>query len=196
MKKPIAICGTGPTRKDVPLDGSMEIWALAWDQELCRHASLAFEIHPRHEWPMYLPRSNAAPKHRELYLDHLRSLKCPVLVQRGDRDIPNSRAYPVEQVIAYAKRDLYACSACYQLAWAWYQMSPTSPRQVHLYGVECTAREYFHQRDKISYWLGRLDQVCDDPVVVHQSPAGALLRCDLEPAVNGKRYKRYGWIEA
>jgi hypothetical protein len=185
----VAIVGMSPSALQAPMeDPEWEKWCLAWDKRRAHKADRVFEIHTREEWTHYHAKADAQSK----YVEQLRSLECPIYMQKVEEDIPGSVAYPIDEVIE-AGRDYFGSSIAYMLALAWYDKHGAYELdEVGIWGVELSVSDYHHQRPNLEYWIGRLEQA--GVTVRVECPRGFLMRPMSERQQNGKVYKRYGWI--
>ena len=124
-------------------------------------ATYWFQIHPR-DWAAAGKAPTGFFGRPKEHLDFLARFQGTVWMQAADPDIPNSRRYPLEDVIAASGRRYFTSTFAYQLALAWYEHAVLgrSIGKLRVYGVNLTSMdEYIHQKSCVEYWLGRLEQL-------------------------------------
>lgn len=153
--KKLCIIGSAPSKSEAPYsDASYDIWAisgavhseslggaLACDTEenswnSVHRVDAFFEMHKR---PTFAQK-----------LDKLANCGKPVIMQRRERDIPTSEAYPADE-IAEAIGDEFTSTIAYMLAYGIY----LGYEQIDLYGVILAHKtEYIRQRPSVKYYIG------------------------------------------
>lgn len=160
MRKKLAIVGAHPdTRSDAPwLDESFDIWLVnEWaNTDWCKRWDALLQLHK----PKYYrsPNNENDPNHWNwLQREHEGKI---IYMQAADPLVPNSVAYPLEEVNAELLAGLtykgmavenYKSSVAYAIALAVYQ----GYEQIDLYGVEMEhISEYHSQQPNMSFWVG------------------------------------------
>jgi hypothetical protein len=93
------------------------------------------------------------------------------------KQIPNAVRFPIEEAIAYGKRDYFTSSPAFMLALAGIE----GFEEVHLYGINLAiGDEYFFEKACAEWWIGYLE---GKGVTVYVPKASSLL----------KQYRRYGY---
>jgi len=155
VNKKLCIIGSAPSKCDAPyLDKSFDIWAISgavfsesldgvrkpdtednsWNSVL--RVDTFFEMHKRNKF--------------EAKVDKLATCGKPVLMQRKEKDIPTSKAYPIEEV-ADATGEEFFCTISYMLALAIYR----GYTEIHMYGIILLHdTEYMRQRPSVKYYIG------------------------------------------
>jgi hypothetical protein len=137
----IAIIGLADsTHNDAPYkDPSWELWGLAIDQEKCFYLDRAFQIHP-----LSFIRTRGEDE------DRLRELDIPLYMQEAYPDIPNSIAYPLNDVMAIVG-DYFNSTVAYMLGLAILEKVD----RIGIWGVDMTADDEFeYQRPNAEYLIG------------------------------------------
>lgn len=94
-------------------------------------------------------------------------------------DIPNSVAYPLDDIVAASGRRFFTSTFAYMLGLIWYQhkIENNPVERVYLYGINLTSvDEYIHQKSCVEYWCGRLEEAGIEVVIPNGS---ALLKGKL-----------------
>jgi len=151
----LCIIGSAPTKEAAPYsDQTYDIWAISGavfsesldgirkpDDEdnswnCVTRVDVFFEMHKR---PLFLAK-----------LDRLASCGKPVIMQRRERDIPTSEAFPADDIAESVGED-YSSSIAYMLAYAIY----LGYSEIRMYGVVMLHKtEYIRQRPGIKYYMG------------------------------------------
>lgn len=173
----VAIVGACSTYRLAPYqDPAIEIWGIGRHLTRYRRVTRVFEMHARAIWEPYL----RVTEHR--YALDLAGAGCPVYMREQHADIPNSVAFPLDQVIA-AIGDYFVCSFSYMLGLA----IAEGVDRLELYGINLTAaEEYVYQRANVEHLLGIAKGRGVDVWVHHSSP---LLKAGL-------RYGTEEWFQA
>ena len=149
MKDTLIVMGSHPrtrnefdwTREDCDIVVFNEACKMDW----VKRADYVTQMHLPVIWRN--PGNRNDPKHYEW----LKSGNTPVvLMQEKYDDVPNSRRYPLEEVLKLGRKYITS-SAAYSIAFGiigGYQ-------RIEIYGVEMeTNTEYQHQRPGVAYWIG------------------------------------------
>lgn len=149
----VAICGSASSSlKFAPVDDdSIEIWSLAWRQDLPR-VDRMFDIHD------FDLSSFEARKLPEQYRQYLANVGVPCYLTKPDAAIPNGVPYPIHQVAEFlSKVDdnvdgyYFSSSIGYMLALALFE----GYKEIHFYGVDLIDDdEYGFQRPNLEYLIG------------------------------------------
>lgn len=151
----LCIIGSAPSKKLAPYDDKgFDIWAisgavfsesLGWtpvaDTEengwnSVHRVDVFFEMHKR---PVFSEK-----------LDRLAKCGKPVIMQRRERDIPTSEAFPADEIADQLGED-YSSTIAYMMAYAIW----LGYEEIRLYGVVLLHKdEYMRQRPGIKYYLG------------------------------------------
>jgi len=151
----LCIVGSAPSKADAPYDDKdFDIWAIsgaAFSESLdgvrkenteengwncLTRYDVLFEMHKRHK---YLEK-----------LSRLASCGKPVIMQRVERDIPTSQAFPADE-IADKLGDDFFCTISYMLAYGIF----LGYTEIRLYGIILLHdTEYMRQRPSVKYYLG------------------------------------------
>jgi hypothetical protein len=145
MKRVAIVGGAKSSRYLAPFsDSTIEIWSLNDMIEAlpsCR-PSRWFEMHRPDAIRAYRPEWG--------YLAKLASLPCPVYMCEAMPEIPNSRTYPLDQMISLYG-GYFTNSVAYMLAMA----ISEGYEEIHLYGVEMSvSSEYILERPSVEYFVG------------------------------------------
>jgi len=150
----IAILGGGPSLAEAPIgDTSWIFWGMPWIP--VPHLDLYFEPHA--DW-----RKNAKfypcgdrPGALISYINEMTSENSPLLLPAIDPEIPNSVAYPFEDVDALSGGRYLESTVAYMLAFAALYTKPGDI--VGLWGCDlATDSEYVYQRPNAEFWCGIL----------------------------------------
>lgn len=148
IKPPLCILGTAESLKEAPFgDETVEIWATgtAIAFPACERADVAFEMHPRRYW--------GAPN----VADRYSSFDGPVYMQDHYDEIPNSVAYPYDEVrdkfyLDAMGDNLYVTNT---ITWMILLALHQGYKDISLYGVHMSHdTEYAYQRSSCSWALG------------------------------------------
>lgn len=155
MKK-LAIIGSTPGKENAPYsDMGYDIWAIsgaAYSESLGKNKipntddntwntvhrlDMLFEMHKR---PVFKSK-----------LEKLSTCAIPVMMQRHERDIPTSLAYPADDVSIALGGEDYSSTIAYMLALALYR----GYKHIDLYGIIMLHKtEYTVQRPGVKYYIG------------------------------------------
>lgn len=151
MKNKLAIVGTHPeTRDRAPWDDAKyDIWVFneAAQADWVKRWDACFQMHKRE---VYTSQTNwVRADHWEwLQQDHGDRL---IWMQDQDARVPNSAAYPIDQIVARFGINEFRSSPAYALALAVYM----GYRTIDFYGLEMTSSsEYGHQLPNFKLWTG------------------------------------------
>lgn len=156
MKDTVAIVGSHPkTRTEFDFTRTdCDVWvfneALSNDKETwCPCADAVFQMHVPTIWRN--PKNRNDPEHAEWLRTQTHT---PVYMQDVYPDVPMSRKYPLDEVLAglhFNKSKYLTSSVAYALALASY----LGYDNIEVYGIEMeTNTEYMYQRDGVAFWLG------------------------------------------
>ena len=146
-KKKVAIVGFSQHKSEAPFDPKLgwEIWGLNDLYEAIPRWDRWFEMHGDNQIKDYCGRKQGKP-----YLQGLSELKCDVWMQHPRLEVPNSKEYPIKEVIAKFG-DYFTNSISYMLAMAIMEKFET----IGVWGVDMAQdSEYGHQRPSCEYMLG------------------------------------------
>lgn len=152
MNRPVAIVGLGRDSHDkAPFhDDAWEVWGLPWDDQYWAYCDVLFEMHGRN---LFLhPDADRNPS----YLVELQDAFQPIYMQEEHEDIPNSIAYPFEDVARDVcpaflhDPEYFGSSPAYMIALAIHQRRP----KIGVWGVEVSDDIHDHQRPNLEYLLG------------------------------------------
>ena len=140
----IAILGLADsTRNKAPYkDSSWELWGLPWDEEIKFYLDRAFEMHPL-DFSNSLNRPNRSEA-------SLREVDIPLYMQESYSEIPNSIAYPLDDVIEITG-DYFNSSIAYMLGLAILEKVD----RIGIWGVDMDGDgEFGYQRPNTEYFIG------------------------------------------
>ena len=144
-RKRVCILGTAETMGMAPFeDEGIEIWAHAMcvdrkRSELKRYDKL-FEMHSKWKWMGRV--------------DQLTEGGRPVIMQRHFDEVPESEAYPLEDVLKFFKREYMTNSVSQMVALAIMQ----GYQEIGLFGVHMAVdSEYAFERPNLEYYLGHAE---------------------------------------
>jgi len=150
MRK-LAIVGTHPdTRQSAPFDDpNFEIWVFneAPQSDWCKRWDVCFQLHRPEVY---------RSAHNMVRTDHWQWLQQShgeriIYMQSVDPAVPNSCAYPLEQVAERWGRRMLTSSAAYALALALLR----GYQRIEVYGIELSSNtEYSYQLPGWAYWVG------------------------------------------
>ena len=149
MKDTLIVMGSHPrTRNEFDwtrTDCDIVVFNEACKMDWVKRADYVTQMHLPVIWRN--PGNRNDPKHYEW----LKSGNTPVvLMQEKYDDVPNSRRYPLEEVLKIGRRYLTS-SAAYSIAFGIVE----GYQRIEIYGVEMeTNTEYQHQRPGVAYWIG------------------------------------------
>lgn len=171
-RKKVAIVGFATnTLANVPwTDPSFEIWGMNQGYlHMQRRADRWFEMH--------LPEAQADLRDPS-YQEFLRGCGIPLYMIQVMEEYPTSIRYPIEDAIAYVKRDYFMSSAAFMAVLA----AMEGFEEIHFYGINLAiGDEYFYEKPNCEYLIGLLEGRGIKVVVPH---ASSLL----------KQYRRYGYF--
>ena len=176
----VAIVGGGPTRALAPFDDpNWEIWAFSSRRWRPPRITRWFELHALTDLRQQLASRKPGRRTFPEYWRFLRSLTCPVYMQRRHRAIPNSVRYPLAAVLKRFGK-CFTSTASYLIALA----IAEGVHAIGLWGVnpkgsdEASGDEdYSRQRAAIEYLLGVARQRGIEVVL----PPGVSLRVPNRP---------------
>ena len=179
-KRPLCILGTAPSLGEAPFgDETVEMWAAgtAIASPMCERADRVFEMHPRRYW--------ASPPVLERYAE----FKGAVIMQDHFDEIPNSVAYPYDEIKERFQLDamgenLYVTNT---ITWMILLAIHEGYTDISLYGVHMAHEtEYAHQRSSCSWALGIIHGLMLEgkPYKLHIAEASALLKAEYEYGYN------------
>lgn len=149
MKDTLVVMGSHPRTRD-EFDWTREDCDIVVFNEACKmdwvkRADYVTQMHLPVIWRN--PGNRNDPKHYEW----LKSGNTPVvLMQEKYEDVPNSRRYPLEDVLKLGRKYITS-SAAYSIAFGIVE----GYQRIEIYGVEMeTNTEYQHQRPGVAYWVG------------------------------------------
>ena len=160
MPRVIAICGTAPVdrlevNKEPP---EVERWCQSACWKFVEQIDRYFELHTN-SW-IY---GRSGPRGYVDFLYWMQHAKCPIYRQAVAPHIPNSVAYPLEEMVQkFGLPDgqtgelagFFTSSIAYMLAMAVAELEKTGG-EIKLFGVHmATKMEYSHQRNGCEYYLG------------------------------------------
>lgn len=142
----VAIVGFTPSRADAPYQNSdYEIWALNDLFEAIPRCDRLFQIHSRQSIDTYTTRGE-----RATYIERLRELPVPIYMIEKQKDIPNSVAYPLSEIIAEFG-NYFTNSISFMIALAIHE----GFEEIHIYGVDmAVGAEYIAQRPSCEHIIG------------------------------------------
>jgi hypothetical protein len=88
------------------------------------------------------------------YLDFLKSVEHPIIMQNVDVNFKNTIKYPLQEIISKYKSDYFLCSFSYMFALAMY----LGYEEIGLYGINMSFSDDYIQKYNCEYWLGRCEQ--------------------------------------
>ena len=139
----IALIGSAMTVNLAPwFDPSWEIWAHATCHPYCKRVDRYFDLHPW-EWISGKPVPG--------YLAWLKTLQTPIYMQRKFRDVPASRRYPKERMLAGEYPRYFTNHVAWMVALA------LSEGVTHLgfFGIHyALEEEHKKQRAGCEFWMG------------------------------------------
>lgn len=140
----VRIVGLAPSNREAGKNRPDDMWGLPWDPLWPRY-SMLFEMHDRELWD-----------HKREYVKQLQRAEVPILMQEEHADIPNSVAYPFDDLLKYDSRlDYFNSSIAYMLAMALHE---TYFDRVEVFGVDNAPgnEEWAKERPCNEWWIGRL----------------------------------------
>lgn len=142
-KTRVAIVGMGSTRNLCPYnERDLEVWGVNEGYVNMKRYDKWFQLHKREVWE----NNEKDPNH----LAVLKAMECPIYMQTTHEDIPNSVAYPLNEMIE-KYGEVFGGTIAYMFALALEQ----GFRTIELYGVELSKHtEYAHQKPSLFYFMG------------------------------------------
>ena len=192
----VAILGFTDTRLEAPFgDPEWEIWGLneLYRYHDARQFSRWFEIHDR----KLIEEDKGVPGHWPPHIEALKQFPIPVYMHQHWDDIPNSVAYPKEEMERAFPDGQYQTSS---ISWMIALAVLEGFKEIGVYGVDMAQDiEYVQQRPACEYWIG-LARGMGTKVYVPRTS-------DLLKAVGqygwgdghifrGKLNERLGWLRA
>ena len=156
----VAIIGLAPsTHDDAPYkDPSWELWGLTIDVEKCFYFDRMFQMHP-------LSFLNSS-RNSKIHEDSLKEFDIPIYMQESYSEIPNSIAYPLDDVISIVG-DYFSSSIAYMIGLAILEKVD----RIGMWGVDMSADdEHEYQRPNAEYLLGFAKGRGIDVFVPEESP--------------------------
>ena len=155
------------------------MWGLPWDAYAHQYDRL-FEMHDRSLWERRGPE----------YLERLQDLYVPIYMQRYQKDVPASKAYPLARTNALVG-DYYGSSIAYMLALAILEKA----ERISIWGVQLDAASIFgHERPNLEYLIGfargrgiAVDVAQPSALLTHRPENEFLDKAVAYPT-------RYGWL--
>jgi hypothetical protein len=151
-RKKVAIIGFTPTRNLAPYQNDdYDIWCLNDLFESLPRYDRVYQIHDRQSIDTHTTRGE-----KVTYIKRLRELGCPIYMIEGYPDIPNSHAFPLDDIIKHFGCAYFTNSISYMIAHAIYEHDTIGPLEdLHIYGVDmAVGTEFVNQRPSCEYWLG------------------------------------------
>jgi hypothetical protein len=141
----VAVIGSAPTLDHAPWhDPSWEIWAHATCHNLCVRVDRYFDLHP---WRWITGKKVPG------YVDFLTTTRTPVYLQHVQKEVPASRRYPKERILAEFRP--YFTS---HLAWMAALALTEGVTTIGLWGIHYEHdKEHLDQRPGCEYWVGFLE---------------------------------------
>jgi hypothetical protein len=141
----VALIGSAPTLDHAPWhDPSWEIWAHATCHNLCVRVDRYFDLHP---WRWITGKKVPG------YVDFLTTTRTPVYLQHVQKEVPASRRYPKERILAEFRP--YFTS---HLAWMAALALTEGVTTIGLWGIHYEHdKEHLDQRPGCEYWVGFLE---------------------------------------
>lgn len=176
----VAIVGGGPTRVRAPFDDpEWEIWAFSSRRWQPPRIDRWFELHALTDLRQQLASRKRGRRTFPEYWQFLRTLRCPVYMQRRHPAIPTSVRFPLQAVLRRFGR-CFTSTASYLIALAIIE----GAHAIGLWGVDPKAsneangwEDYSRQRQAIEYLLGMARHRGIEVVL----PEGASLRVPDRP---------------
>lgn len=159
MRNKLAIIGSHPrTRAEFDfsrLDCDIWVFNEAVSQGWVKRADAVFQLHREEIW------RNTANRNDPGHAEWLKSGKTPtVIMQAMYHDVPNSEAYPLDDVcenllpglfVSTGSERYFTSSIAYAIALGIHR----GYKRIEIYGVEMeTNTEYQYQRDGVTFWVG------------------------------------------
>ena len=145
--KKLAICGlAGTTRDFAPFDDpTWDIWSVHMGPFLLKRVDCSFEFHD--------PDIFKQPQYKDHeYYERLKTLPCPIFMQKHYPEIPTSIVYPIDEITEEFGR-FFTNSISYMLALAFRNQY----EEVSVYGVEMEhGTEYVAQARSVIFFTGLL----------------------------------------
>jgi hypothetical protein len=146
----VNILGCGPGWKDC-MDGDGEIWGIN-DLHLSRRVDLIIDCHNmaraargREEL------GRRGPEEVKACLKGAKKSGVPFYTTKKIKDMPNSIAYPLDEIIEEFDSDYFGSGVDYAIALAIHK----GATEIHLWGILMILKfEYAHQKPSVEHWLG------------------------------------------
>jgi len=149
--KKVAILGFAPTYEDAPFDDeSFEIWTCNSLFRRVPRVDRQFDFHPFDTF------DDERRKGTKKYVEEMAELDCPVYLQKQHPQVPNSVAYPLQEVVKEVtvgclNKPYFTNSISMMIALAIVEGYDA----IHVYGVDMAQdTEYADQRPSCEYFLG------------------------------------------
>lgn len=124
----VAIVGFTPTRDLAPYQNpDFDIWALNDLFEAIPRYDRIYQIHKRQSIDTHTTRGE-----KVTYIKRLRELAVPIYMVEAYPDIPNSVAFPLQEIADYFGYDYFTNTISYMIAHAIYE----GYEEIHIYGVD------------------------------------------------------------
>ena len=154
----VAVAGFAPDSRDLinAEPDTTEIWGLNNAHVfLKKKASRWFQIHPP-DWKADLGLPPGEYGRPPGHVKFLSEFEGPVYMLAPDKRIPNSVAYPIDEIKAHFGLEYFTSSMAYMLALALYDHDVREKvDEIKVFGVNLTtSAEYFEQKACLEYWLG------------------------------------------
>lgn len=174
QRRRVAIVGGASSRTLAPYDDpAWEIWAFSSLRLKTPRFTRWFEIHALDDLREQLRRDTERRLSFTSYMRFLKSLDCPVYMQKRHADVPASVEYPLQQVLEHFGK-CFTSTASYLIALAILEGYQT----IGVWGVHLTERTvYARQRPGVEYLLGVAAQRGIEIVL----PEGCPLRVPTRP---------------
>ena len=156
-QKKVAIVGFSGTRDMAPYnDETWEIWSVNNLYKFIPRTDRIFEMHDREDLEQRESHGQAGESH----IEFLKQCPIPVYMQKKHEDIPNSIAYPIDEMVerfgiprlkGNQKDAYFTNSISYMIALAIIEKFDV----MHIYGVDmAVGTEYSEQRPSCEYYIG------------------------------------------
>lgn len=166
-KRNIAIVGGASSRKAAPYDdGSWEIWAFSSLRMHTPRITRWFEMHALGDLRSQLKRDTKRRFSYPSYMAFLRTLDCPIYMQRKHASLPQSVDYPLGRALETFGK-CFTSTASYLIALAILEQVD----RIGVWGIHLTERTvYARQRPGVEYLLGMARQQGIQVYVPPRSP--------------------------
>src|SRR3990167_2280356 len=140
----IAICGTGPSLREIPMSFRGEIWGVNDIYKLIRRLKMSRLF--------FMDTLDQKHKSTPDFAERLNGLKIPIITQKHYPEIPLSEEYPLKQVIEKTKCDYFANTICYEIAYAIWR---GDVEKINFYGVDFKGHPTYEKfRAGTEFWMG------------------------------------------